>query len=85
MKLKITNINLNIQNHVLVENLFDTMQASKNMIFLDLSWANLNPKDMAELALNLSDHGKSMRNLNLSYNQLDFNTSNNEIFGEFRL
>ena len=85
MKLKITNINLNTFNYDLVKILIDTTQVAKNMIFLDLSWTKLYPKDMAELAFYLADHGKSMRNLNLSYNKLEFRKSKNEVIDDFRL
>ena len=42
------------------------------MIFLDLSWARLFPKDLASLSLAMADHAHSLRNLNLSYNKLVF-------------
>ena len=43
------------------------------MIFLDLSWAQLKAKELDSIAVSLALHGKSMRNINLSYNDLDFN------------
>ncbi len=46
---------------------------SKNLIFLDLSWSRLFPKDLASLSVALSNGAWSLRNLNLSYNKLEFN------------
>ena len=42
------------------------------MILLDVSWAKLLPKELQSLSLVLSRSGANIRNLNLSYNMLDF-------------
>jgi len=55
----------------------ETIIASKNMIHLDLSWARLYPKDLCELSVALSESAWSLRNLNLSYNKLDFSKEKN--------
>ena len=46
------------------------------MTFLDVSWVGLFPKDLALLAKGLSIHGWVLRNLNLSYNKLYFQSEN---------
>ena len=55
------------------------------MILLDLSWACLTPVDLALISKTLSMEAWSLRNLNLSYNKLDFDSSrearkNSELF-----
>ena len=51
----------------------EVIMLSKNLIFLDLSWSRLFPKDLASLSVVLSNGAWSLRNLNLSYNKLEFN------------
>ena len=68
---------LKISNHVLSTktifyNIFETLYYSKNLICLDLSWCRMFPKDMYDLSMALVNNSDSIRNLNLSYNILNF-------------
>ena len=81
MKLKMSNINLHDHNLRLVESLCNAIATSKNMIFLDLSWSNLAPRDLAEIASCLSDNAFAIRNRNLSYNKLNFDEANERDLG----
>ena len=47
MKLKLTNMSLNQSNSQLLNRVTHVINISKLMIFLDLSWAKLLPKDLA--------------------------------------
>lgn len=51
---------------------------SKNLVFLDLSWSRLFPKDLAKLSQILSHGAWCLRNLNLSYNRLEFDPNKKE-------
>lgn len=55
-----------------IRSLTEAIMLSKNLIFLDLSWSRLFPKDLATLSGVLSNGAWSLRNLNLSYNKLEF-------------
>ena len=45
---------------------------ARNLILLDVSWGQLMPKELAILSTVLTQNAKSMRNINLSYNRLNF-------------
>ena len=69
MKLKISNMNLRNENFI--SNLC-TVFCRNNLIYLDVSWAKLKSKELNSIVYNLKKYGNDMRNLNLSYNDLDF-------------
>jgi len=52
------------------------------MIVLDLSWCKLVPKDLAEITSCLADNAFALRNINLSYNKLDFDERNEKDYEE---
>jgi len=70
MKLKVSNMNL--RGDRIVRNVCETLNYNKNMILLDVSWGKMLPKHLADLAEALAMKSKSLRNLNLSYNSLNF-------------
>ena len=76
MKLKISNINLNLCSTKLVKNIINVIRISKNIIFIDLSWTKLLAYDLAKIAESLHYNSAVLRNLNLSYNKLNSNPSN---------
>lgn len=73
MKLKISNINLYSSTSKLVESINNVIRNEKNLIFLDLSWAKLLPKDLADISCMLQYNFEALRNINFSYNKLNFN------------
>ena len=70
IKLKLSKINLRSQSLVTLIN--KTILVAKNLIMLDISWGGLFPNELARISKALSRNAKSMRNLNLSYNALNF-------------
>ena len=42
------------------------------MIFLDLSWAKLMPKDLADISGMIQNNFEALRSINFSYNKLNF-------------
>ena len=70
MKLKISNIDLGLNKETFVTNISNTLDFSKNMTFLDVSWVGLSPLDLKNLSSALSKFGWVIRNLNLGYNKL---------------
>ena len=76
IKLKMSNMFL--RDEQLIKNLCYVIQSNKNLIALDISWAQLRSKQLNQIVFTLSRFGKSMRNLNLSYNYLDFNEKSPE-------
>jgi hypothetical protein len=50
----------------------DVITNMKKIIWLNLSWTCLNPKDMKLISEELK-HCRTLRSLNLSYNSLTFN------------
>ena len=73
MKLKVSNMNL--RDDRIVKNICETLNYNKNIILLDVSWGKMLPKHLADLAEALAMKAKSLRNLNLSYNSLNFGNS----------
>ena len=71
MKLKISNNTISNQ-YLFLKHIKDTLKISKNMILLDLSWSKMCPKDLAKLSYILLKNKPGLRNLNLSYNSLNF-------------
>ena len=69
MKLKMSNMNL--RNSNFINNLCSIFDKNK-LIYLDISWASLKSKELNTIVWNLKNYGNNMRNLNLSYNDLDF-------------
>ena len=69
---------MNLRNNHLVTLINETLLIAKDLILLDISWCQLCPKELASISLTLAKNGKQMRNLNLSYNRLNFDTSKAE-------
>ena len=69
---------MNLRSNLLLTLLSETLLIAKNLILLDISWCQLCPKELASLSMTLTKNGKQMRNLNLSYNRLNFDTSKAE-------
>ena len=76
MKLKLTNMNLRFDKTI--SNLCEVLSNNRNMILLDVSCAQLLSKQLKALSLALAEEGDNMRNLNLSYNSLNFNVDSPE-------
>ena len=74
MKLKLSNIDMRNEN--IIEPLNDSVSRNSNMIFLDVSKSNLSPNILEKLSLCLSEKSANMRNINLSYNILEFDFGN---------
>ena len=72
MKIKFSNMNLHTYSGEIVHTMCDIIKINKALIFCDLSWAKLIPKDLVMIAFQLGRTAKSLRNLNLSYNKLSF-------------
>ena len=72
MKFKISNIHLHVATKELVNSIGYVLGTLKTLIFIDLSWTNLLPSDLAQITFTLSKNAKALRNLNLSYNKLHF-------------
>ena len=69
---------MNLRNNQLVILVSETLGIAKNLILLDISWCQLFPKELAAISMMLAKNGKQMRNINLSYNKLNFDTSSVE-------
>ena len=74
MKLKVSNMNL--RNDYLIKNLGALINFNRNLVVLDISKCNMLPKHLSSIALDVADWGFNMRNLNMSYNTLDFSKGN---------
>lgn len=70
IKLKVSKINL--RGGMAMKLITEVLFTARNMILLDISWAKLMPKELAALTKALAGNCRSMRNLNLSYNRLNF-------------
>ena len=70
MKLSLTNINLNDDNTV--DNLCYLFQKKKHLQYLDLSKTGLYPIFLEKISLELMKAYRILRDLNLSYNMLNF-------------
>ena len=79
MKLKVTNLQIQMQKFDLIENMSKTIKVAKNMIMLDLSWSQLQPQDLYEISVALTTDTYALRNLNLSYNKLQFQNDENKL------
>ena len=64
-----------LRNDHLVNSLCKIFELNPNLILIDISWGKLSPRDLNILTKSLSKHARSIRNLNLSYNELNFNTN----------
>lgn len=71
MKLSLTNINLNDQTTV--DNLCILFKKKRHLQYLDLSKTCLKPKNLEKISLELMQAFRILRDLNLSYNMLNFN------------
>ena len=78
MKFKISNISIT-DKAAFQYNIHETIVDSINLINLDLSWCKLAPKDLYELTFSLIENSSTMRNLNLSYNNLHFAKANSNV------
>jgi len=67
-----------MNNDTFITNMTDMTDVSANLIFLDLSWSKLFPHDMLKIAMSLEKNApiSNIRNLNLSYNTLNFTKHN---------
>ena len=65
MKLKFSNMFL--RNDHFINSLCEVFKSNKNMIFLDVSWGNLQSPHLSQIAKALVTC-KSIRNINMSYN-----------------
>ena len=72
LKLKLSDIQLHTSSQDTVYNICNLLMINKNLIFLDLSWSKLVPKDLSAISFMLAQNCKAIRNLNLSYNRLTF-------------
>ena len=70
MKLALTNVNLNDDRTV--GNLVDTLETKKYLQFLDLSWGGMTPRHLARVTDQMAEMFKQLREINLSYNKLNF-------------
>ena len=70
MKLKLSKMNL--RNDQIVMLISKTIGIASSLISFDISWGQLLPKELAIISDGLARYAKSMRNLNLSYNRLNF-------------
>ena len=71
MKLRLSQINLNSEG--IIDGLGKVFENNKNLVHLNLSKAQLTPKHLTKITYGLGQHCANMRNLNLSYNYLNFN------------
>jgi uncharacterized protein YjbI with pentapeptide repeats len=78
MKLKLTNINLVGQK--VIGEIVSLISMNKNLVYLNLSWGALRPKELSILSKELAAKGKQLRNLDLSYNMLNFEPRNQQEF-----
>ena len=76
MKFKLSNINLHTQSQNLIKGICRTLENAQYLILLDLSWCKLAPKDLVLISVTMMEYCDSLRNLNLSYNQLNFDENN---------
>lgn len=70
MKLALTDINLGSDR--VVEMVVDLVHDRKHIQFFDVRNTRLRPKHIYEVTLELADKYMQLRDINLSYNQLDF-------------
>ena len=70
MKLALTDFNL--CNDKIVDTLVDFVHERKHIQFFDITNARLKPRHIYEITLELADKYTQLRDINLSYNQLDF-------------
>ena len=70
MKLKLTKMDL--RNDALIANIGQMLYYNRNMVLLDVSMGGLLAKQLNDLSAQLAEKGMNIRNLNLSYNILDF-------------
>lgn len=69
MKLKLSKMNLRSGN---LNDIIGVINHANSLILLDISWGQLLPKELAAISQALAQHARSLRNLNLSYNRLNF-------------
>jgi len=50
----------------------ETLHIASSLISFDISWGQLLPKELSTISAGLARSAKSLRNLNLSYNRLNF-------------
>ena len=72
MRLALSNNLLN--NTMAVSNIVDTLAVKKHLQFLDLSWCGLGPRALMRITEQLLLMLAQVRDLNLSYNQLRFDS-----------
>lgn len=70
MKLKLANFNLN--DDLIVDNLCEMISLSRILQLFDVSWASLTVYHLARITESLIERSKSIRHINFSYNQLQF-------------
>lgn len=70
MKLSLVNINLGCDR--IVEILCKVLYSRKHIQYLDLSETYLKPRHLEQVSIELADMYKLIRNVNISYNSLDF-------------
>lgn len=76
MKLRLSNINLCFE--AFAPTITSLIQAKSTLQHLDLSLARLEPAQLEEIAFELKTSSQHLKNLNLSYNVLDYSTEERE-------